>query len=552
MGYRFSRRIRICKGVHLNVSKSGVGISLGVRGASISTGPRGTYINAGLPGTGLSYRQKISSGPSNKFIERNLVENYQSGSTIEFQIDNDGSETVILRNSSGYPIKNETLVQKVMRSPEYKEIVRKARIVKNDLIIKQNDDAIFFYKSTPKLVSIEDVVNERDDVSGLLLKSYQPMPFNEAEPRDTSFYDESLAFAQATVKTHKFWKKKELIRIATYEKMDELHKKALKEWDARREAHFKTEEQIKEKKDAEYKKEYDKLLVERKQTYEQILNPTDEYLQDTVSDVLSQIELPIDFSIDYAVNKRKIELDIDLPEIEDYPQVTSTILQSGKLSIKKKTITQLNKDYATSVIGMSFFFAGLLFNISPAIKEISMAGYTQRLNKKSGNIEDQYVYSVKYTRDEFSRLNISNIEPLEAIKNFDHIIDVSSKFELKTIDVKQSENRKTSSEAQKIQTEYYKIEPEKKESNTSVVVAELNSSSSSVLEKQERLLDNKIRMEEAQERQVEEYERNKKRGCGCLLAIIIVFVLLIGCCLCCPSHSGKYYYYHKHSHSWDK
>lgn len=32
MGYRYSKRIKICKGVHLNVSKSGVGISLGGAG----------------------------------------------------------------------------------------------------------------------------------------------------------------------------------------------------------------------------------------------------------------------------------------------------------------------------------------------------------------------------------------------------------------------------------------------------------------------------------------------------------------------------------------
>ena len=131
-----------------------------------------------------------------------------------------------------------------------------------------------------------------------------------------------------------------------------------------------------------------------------------------------------------------------MPEIENLPQTTSSILQSGKLSIKKKSVTELNKDYATSVVGMSFFFAGILFNISPAIEKISIAGYTQRVSKKTGNVEDQYIYSVTYIRDIFSKLNISNIDPLEAIDNFDHTINISSKYELKTIDVKFSENRK--------------------------------------------------------------------------------------------------------------
>ena len=281
--------------------------------------------------------------------------------------------------------------------------------------------------------------------------------FEEPQPREVSFYDEALKFAQSTVKTYKFWKKKQLIREATYKKLDELYKIAMKEWTSRQDTHFENEKRIKLEKDAEYKKEYEKLLVERKKTYDLILNPSDEYLQDTIKDVLSQIELPVDFAVDYAISGLNIEVDIDLPEIEDFPKLTSSILQSGKLSIKNKKTVDLNRDYATSVVGLSFFFAGVIFNISPMIENITLSGYTQRLNKKTGNIEDQYVYSITYDRKNFSSLNIENIDPLEAIKNFDNKIDITSKFELKTIEVKQSDNRKSTSESQEIQTEYYKV-----------------------------------------------------------------------------------------------
>ena len=531
MGYRYSRRIRICKGVHLNVSKSGVGISLGVRGASISTGPRGTYINTGIPGTGISYRQKVGSSQTKSYNTKNLVEmDYKPGSTFEFQIDNDGNETFLLIDPSGNPFTNEPFVRKIKRTPEYKEIVEKARKAKNDFIKKQNDEIVFIYKSTPKIITEDDVIKERDDTSSIKQNYYYAKPFEEPQPRDTSFYDEALAFAQSTVKTHKFWKKKELIRNATYQKMDELYKKAMEEWTTRQDAHFANEKKIKEEKDAEYKKEYEKRIEERKQTYEQVLNPSSEYLQDTVSDVLSQIELPVDFSIDYTVTEDNIELDVDLPEIEDFPQVTSSILQSGKLSIKKKTVSDLNHDYATSVVGMSFFLAGLLFNISPKIKTISMAGYTQRLSKKTGNIEDQYVYSVTYTRNEFSKLNIANIDPLEAINGFEHAIDISSKFELKTIEVKESENRKSTSESQEIQTQYYRVEPEKKETEKQIIVIQLDSSSSSVMHKQEQAVNYLRDQQELQKKQEEDYQKTKKGCLGCLTVIIIIFVLILAYC----------------------
>ena len=54
MGMRFQRRIKIAKGLHLNVSKSGVGIGVSAGGLSVSAGPRGIRTSASLRGTGLS------------------------------------------------------------------------------------------------------------------------------------------------------------------------------------------------------------------------------------------------------------------------------------------------------------------------------------------------------------------------------------------------------------------------------------------------------------------------------------------------------------------
>jgi hypothetical protein len=58
MALRFQRRIKVLPGVHLNLSKSGVGVSVGGRGAHIGIDARGRrYTSVGLPGTGLSWRE---------------------------------------------------------------------------------------------------------------------------------------------------------------------------------------------------------------------------------------------------------------------------------------------------------------------------------------------------------------------------------------------------------------------------------------------------------------------------------------------------------------
>lgn len=70
MGILFRKRIKIVKGVHLNISKSGTSLSVGPRGAKVTIGKKGVYANVGIPGTGIYTRQKISGARYAK--QRNL------------------------------------------------------------------------------------------------------------------------------------------------------------------------------------------------------------------------------------------------------------------------------------------------------------------------------------------------------------------------------------------------------------------------------------------------------------------------------------------------
>lgn len=436
MGFRYSRRIRICKGIHLNVSKSGVGISLGVRGASVSMGPRGTYVNTGLPGTGLSIRQKIDNASSNdKVLSENDIRktNYVTGSSLKIQIDNDGKELVYMEAPDGTIFIDEAMLRRIKRSEQYKQMLETTRKAKYEDMKQKNDGCVGIYKSTPKIVTEEDVIAEKNDTSEVKRKYYRVKTFDLPHPDESALYDEAHTWALNNVKNAKFWNRKRIIEDATLNKLQELFEEAKNEWISKKDSFLAQEKINKEKIDKQFEDEYKQQIEERNKLYDLILNPDDKYLTDTISDVLSQIKLPVDFSIDFSVSDKKIELNLDLPKIEDFPQATCSILSSGKLSVKKKSVSDLNKDYATGVVGLAFFFAGLVFNVSPKIRTISISGYTQRLSKKTGNIEDQYVYTVKFDRDEFSKLNIQNIDPLQAITNFEHLIDITSKYELKTI-----------------------------------------------------------------------------------------------------------------------
>jgi hypothetical protein len=56
MGWRYRRRLRLARGLYLNLGKTGItSISAGGRGARMTFGRRGGRATVGLPGSGLSY-----------------------------------------------------------------------------------------------------------------------------------------------------------------------------------------------------------------------------------------------------------------------------------------------------------------------------------------------------------------------------------------------------------------------------------------------------------------------------------------------------------------
>ena len=59
MGFRFQKRIRILKGLTLNLSKSGTSWTVGGRGASVNLKDGKATGTVGIPGTGLSYRERL-------------------------------------------------------------------------------------------------------------------------------------------------------------------------------------------------------------------------------------------------------------------------------------------------------------------------------------------------------------------------------------------------------------------------------------------------------------------------------------------------------------
>ncbi|ERF61744.1 PF14020 family protein [Treponema socranskii subsp. socranskii VPI DR56BR1116 = ATCC 35536] len=424
MGLRYHKRIKICKGLYLNVSKSGVGLSLGQRGASLSVGSRGTYSNLGIPGTGISYRERIDNTSES--------DNSSSKTTVHYhiEIDDAGVETVIIKDTSGAIITDERIIRLVKKNDTFKASLESVRVEKQKEIAKKTECLYDIYKNADKIVSEEQVVEEMNQLKP---EEYIVKEYPVKIPEMLDFYAEAEAKARREIKTIKFWTLKKLRKDYALKVMEEEFNKATLRWKKDKKEFDEKEQEYKQKRDAEYLKDFN----EQKDIYEKILNGDESYIAETVDNILSEIKLPVDISVDYKVQGTCISLDLDLPEIEDYPKIKSTLLASGKVSIKNKTQLELNTDYAMSVTGLAYYLASVVFNISPKISNVKISGYTQRINKKTGNEENQYVYWVDFDRKIFATLNISSLNPILGFDNFKNQKDITSKYEMKTITLEQ-------------------------------------------------------------------------------------------------------------------
>lgn len=144
------------------------------------------------------------------------------------------------------------------------------------------------------------------------------------------------------------------------------------------------------------------------------MNGSEEDILNMFDKWVSSINLPVEMNINYEWNNddKAFNLDVDLPEIEDLPATVMVKNASDNIKEKKKTQAELKNEYAQVVFGLAMYISGHVFNISPVINKIQISGYTQR-KKKTGDIFDCYIYSIRFNRSDFEHKRFSNINPVE-------------------------------------------------------------------------------------------------------------------------------------------
>jgi len=102
------------------------------------------------------------------------------------------------------------------------------------------------------------------------------------------------------------------------------------------------------------------------------------------------------------------------------PTETATVAARGyKVNVKKRSDTQVRKEYVAHIHAIAFRVIGETFAALPKAEKVVFSGYSQRPDKMTGKIEDVYLLSVSVDRCKWADLHFASLKLIDHIACFD-------------------------------------------------------------------------------------------------------------------------------------
>ncbi len=142
--------------------------------------------------------------------------------------------------------------------------------------------------------------------------------------------------------------------------------------------------------------------------------------QTTLAKRIEAITWPRETNVSFDIEADTILLDVDLPEIEDMPDMQAVVNKTDlRLVWKDRSLSQRRKEYQTHVHAVAFRLLGELFAALPNVNTIVLSAYSQRADPRTGQIGDDYLLSVRVSREQWQQINFANLEAVDVVACFD-------------------------------------------------------------------------------------------------------------------------------------
>lgn len=269
-------------------------------------------------------------------------------------------------------------------------------------------------KKVPKIITENEIQIEISKISCEFYK-IKPYPSKTIEEIEELAKNEAQRYARINATKNIFKRSAEIKKIANIKLNDFITLQKDKE--RNNEAiYLKNEEQVRIKKDAEYKTEYDnkcRPFVEKIIDDDNIINSNLTKLYS-----LNDKDLP-PFSIagTYSSNQSNTcTLYVELPSF-DYIECRK-LTQTGKVSSVMRSSREMEDDYYFLKNGLLLYIAAKVFNVNTCIKAIHIEAETKELDPETGKIAITNEGYYLIDRNSFSKINFSLAEPSAAISKY--------------------------------------------------------------------------------------------------------------------------------------
>lgn len=421
MGMRFSKRIKIAPGLKLNVGLGGASLTAGVRGASINFGKRGAYVNAGIPGTGIFYRQSLSSSSKSRvdrFLAKQLEDQERDDrlSSLKLTLNEDGKLEISGSKGEHLDSKDIKRAYELKAASIYRWLEEQAEKISGDTDL------------------IENIHTGCMDVDQS--PEYTTVPFDLPAPNRPVYLTSPIEPTYAPpsplpgfISWISFLRNRNESKRKKYEvRYKELLKKYKAEYAFVRDKNTKLTLSHEEEtaKWTMAKEEHQNVQSELKKEFDWKLRNDVDFMEAILEDAISSLEWPRETLVSYDIRNegREIHLDIDLPEVEDLPQKVASVAAGGrKLNIKNKAVKTLQLEYLRHISGIALRSACCVMATLPSSHVVIVSGYSQRLDKATGSVNDEYLYSVKFLREGLEAIDyysLEKVDPVDALGVFEH------------------------------------------------------------------------------------------------------------------------------------
>jgi hypothetical protein len=437
MAFRFRRSIRLAPGLRVNVSKRGASLSVGPRGATMNLSGRGTRSTVGLPGTGLSW-SSLSSRGRRRAASRRPSQRQLEAMERRAQLAQKQEEAA------------KAVAQQEAKSKNLLNVWREAPDVPSDQEFHKLLDVRPFRPSKPEPDRPYESAIRDDLFAEHLEQATSEIGRSTWLTIGLSILCMFLVFflvanfggwgvLAGLVITGGSWLGYDA--ILKTKRRNLAHERSDHDFAARM-----AREMERHQKDLD---EYCKRVAEEHQSWAQsertrvaeaklLIDGDPDTVGRVLSEALEELDFPFEALCRVGTNDGShVYVLLDLPEIEDAIPETKTISTAkGDLKEKKRMREERAVDYAHLVCGLAFHVGRVVVAVAPTAKEVSVAGYTQRRQTKTGVERDDYVFEMIASRQALVGLPLRDIsDPTESLRQLrPSRIDLRDNRELRRID----------------------------------------------------------------------------------------------------------------------